>query len=423
VKCGQEVIYYLPEQFKEAVQATGAAFRSYETMLGTAPIRDVMFRRNVTASWKNDFGHPPRVADLLAMMAAGTTTGLFGTRLPSLVAVESYYVLPQILDRVRADQPDYIVYGYVCVWARIIAQVLNVPAITLHGIYIVNEHTSPMLMKLMQQRDLDFSNEHQAMTRIKINALVSELCETYHVPPFDASNAFAHNEQCSISFLTKAFQPAGDSLDEQRYVFVGPPILPRHDADDFPLDQLSNERPTLYISLGTVFNNRPEFFKMCFEAFGEQPWQVVLSRGREVDPAALGPMPDNFLVSPYVPQLEILSRAQVFVTHAGMNSTMESLYYGVPMVAVLQMDEQVITAQRIAELGLGIALEKEAVNATTLREAVERVANEVAFRERIQNMQQIIRESGGYRRAVDAIIQFAKEYANIGDLREVTAYE
>lgn len=127
----------------------------------------------------------------------------------------------------------------------------------------------------------------------------------------------------------------------------------------------------------------------------------------------LGPVPHNFLVSSYVPQLEILSRAHVFVTHGGMNSTMESLYYGVPMVAVPQMLEQALTARRITELGLGIALEKEAVNVTTLREAVERVANESTFRERVQNMQQITREAGGYQRGADAIMQFAEEHAKV----------
>ena len=108
-----------------------------------------------------------------------------------------------------------------------------------------------------------------------------------------------------------------------------------------------------YISLGTIFNNEPSFFKQCFEAFGESNYQVVLSRGKYVDAATLSPIPDNFLVSPYVPQLDILSRARVFVTHAGMNSTMESLYYGVLMVAVPQMQEQTVTvAQNFARFYL-----------------------------------------------------------------------
>src|SRR5262249_40511123 len=159
------------------------------------------------------------------------------------------------------------------------------------------------------------------------------------VPPFDPQDIFMHAEPLTIVFIPKAFQPEGDTFD-QRYIFVGPSILQRHENNNFPLDKLSNELPILYISLGTVFNNQPNFFKLCFEAFGKQPWQVVLSIGRYVDPTALGPIPDNFLVSSYVPQLEILPRTQVFVTHGGMNSTMESLYYGVPMVVIPQMIEQ-----------------------------------------------------------------------------------
>ncbi len=376
VKRGQEVIYYLPEQFKGAVQATGAAFRSYESQLkGVSPIV--------------------------------TSSGGVQSRFSALMLDESRHVLPQILDRIRAEQPDYLVHGTMCVWARIVAQVLNVPAITLRPTYLMDERVFSMMGP---EQKLNFANMREAIA--KVNAGLAELCETYHVPPFDMRSTFTHAGKLMIVFIPKEFQPFGDTFDE-RYIFVGPSILPRHEASDFSLDQLSDKRPILYISLGTVFNNQPAFFKTCFEAFGEQPWQVVLSRGRHVDPAALGPVPDNFLVSPYVPQLEILPRTQVFVTHGGMNSTMESLYYGVPMVAIPQMFEQEMTARRIAEMGLGIALEKEVVNVTTLREAVERVATEAAFRERVRSMQQITRKAGGYQRAADAIMQFAQEYARV----------
>jgi MGT family glycosyltransferase len=231
------------------------------------------------------------------------------------------------------------------------------------------------------------------------------------VPPFDLRSA-AHGTRLSIVFIPRMFQPGSETFDE-RYVFVGPSIHPRHDANDFPLDKLSGKRPVLYISLGTVFNNQPEFYKMCFEAFGGQDWQVVLSRGRSVDPDALGPIPDNFLVCPYVPQLEVLPRTQVFVTHCGMNSTMESLYYGVPMVAIPQMPEQRMNAQQAADRGLAVMLEKENVNVEVLREAVHRVANESSFRENVQHIRQTIQDAGGYQRAADAIMQLSQERAGV----------
>lgn len=364
VRRGQNVIYYLPEPFQDAVQATGAVFRHYDSRL----------MKNVH---------------------------------PNVMVEECRHVLPQVLDRIRVEQPDVIVYEASCLWARIVIQVLKMPAITVCSTYAVNEHVN-MFSLLAYQPNRNFPNMHDVL--LKIREGLAEVRENYHVPPFDLHSALIHAEPLNIVFLPKAFQPMADTFDA-RYLFIGPQILPRKVPTDFPLDQLSTERPLLYISLGTVFNNQPAFFKRCFEAFGAQPWQVVLSRGRQIDPATLGPVPDNFLVSPYVPQLDILPRARVFVTHCGMNSVMESLYYGVPMVALPQMGDQPMTAQRIAEMGLGIALDKEAVNVTTLREAVERVASEPAFRERVQHMKQIIREAGGYQHAADAIMQFTEERA------------
>jgi len=206
--------------------------------------------------------------------------------------------------------------------------------------------------------------------------------------------------------LPRAFQPAGETFDE-RFVFVGPSILPRKDAQAFPLDRLEAQ-PTLFISLGTAFNNRPDFFKLCLRAFDHQPWQVVMAHGKRVDEAALGAVPQNFLLAPYVPQLEVLQQTSVFVTHGGMNSVMESLYFGVPVVVVPQIIEQEKTAQRCAELGLGIALDPNDLTAEKLRAAVDQVHHTPTFREHVLAMQQTVRAAGGYQRAVDAISNFAR---------------
>jgi len=252
----------------------------------------------------------------------------------------------------------------------------------------------------------EISDQKPDWEQAKVNW--KQLCEAYRVPPSDLYGEVA--APLRIVFLPKEWQPAGHALDNS-YLFVGPSILPRDGESDFPFDQLSDKLPILYISLGTVVSNQPTFFQLCLEAFGGQSWQVVLSVGKQMDRAALGPVPDNFLVAPYVPQLEILPRTHAFVTHSGMNSTMESLYYGVPMIAIPQDTEQMITARRIAHMGLGVMLERKAVNAATLREAVERVTNDASFRQRAQIMQRIIRrEPSGYQHAADAIIQFAQEH-------------
>jgi MGT family glycosyltransferase len=398
VKRGHHVSYYLPERFRSAIQATGARFCSYQSLI-----------------------NPQWVFDASSL----TQTFL------ALLVKESLHVLPQVLERIHAEQPDCLVYDHMCLWGHIVVQMLNVPAIAWYPFYVMNRPRWPMQGPILTSSQPD-ETKRQETDRAEINLRsvvqvpsrqsrldvpdgISDqktdwenLCEAYQVPPTGLHGEVA--AQLFIVFLPKEWQPNGHLFDEH-YLFVGPSILARHEESDFPFDHLSDTSPILYISQGTIFNNWPNFFKMCFEAFGEQPWQVVLSKGEQIDLAALGPVPDNFLVAPHVPQLEILSRTHVFLSHAGMNSTMESLYYGVPMVAIPHTIEQAMTTRRIAQMRLGVMLEKEAVNAATLREAVERVANDASFRQRAQIMQRIIRrEPSGYQRAADAIIQFAQEH-------------
>ena len=128
-----------------------------------------------------------------------------------------------------------------------------------------------------------------------------------------------------------------------------------------------------------------------------------------MDPSTLVRIPDNFLVRPHVPQLEVLEHTSVFVTHGGMNSVMEAIYYGVPMVVVPQQPEQAMTAARVAELGLGVALEARQVSADALRDAVTTVSGDPGYRSRVAHMQQSARDAGGFLRAADAIQQFGHQ--------------
>jgi UDP:flavonoid glycosyltransferase YjiC (YdhE family) len=260
---------------------------------------------------------------------------------------------------------------------------------------------------------------------ITFRSAVEQLCTTYNLPPIGLKSFFDHAEPLNLVPIPPAFQPGVESFDA-RFQFLGPSIVPRHTPTAFPFDQLKPQ-PTLYISMGSVCTHEVDFFKTCFAAFGrtdattnqhrllpdtaqgetEQPWQVILATGTS-NVATLGPVPENFLLRSSVPQLEVLQQTTVFLTHGGMNSVMEALWYGVPMVVVPQMTEQVITAHRVEELGLGLALEKPAVSVASLQEAVRRVASDEEIHTRVQQMQQSTRQMGGARRAADAVLRFSR---------------
>ncbi len=388
VRRGEEVSYYLTEEFREAVEATGAIFHSYESNMRDKVVMAKLAERAAASA-------------SLSQMPFEKTAGFFRQM------VDQARQLPLgIIDRIRAEQPDVIVYGFMCAWARTVAQELQVPAITTRASFAVNEHfniLSLIRQKMMQQ----FSGMRERPEMMK--AMMAGQGGSSTNPFADFSNLFQNEEQLNIVIMPKEFQPAAETFDD-RYVFVGSSILPRHEATDFPFNRLKTDLPLLYISLGSVAVPQPEFFKLCFDAFAELPWQVVLSIGKLLDPTMLGPVPDNFLLSPYVPQLEILPRTHIFVTHAGANSVIESMYYGVPMVLIPQQPEQQIHAQRVVEMGLGVMLGR-AMSATTLREAVERVAHDPAYRECMQQMQQVTHAGGGYERAADAIMQFTQVQA------------
>ena len=364
VRRGEQVVYYMTEAFRVMVEASGARFESYQSSIGMQAPSGGLLR---------------------------SPAGLLGA-LSLLRVRESKQVLPQVLERLRAEQADVILYDRMCLWARLAAQILQVPVVLLNPTYA--SHEQP---RFGPQQATEAQPGVLAMFS-SVQAGLDELCATYGLPRIDTRTLMGHHEALNIVFLPRAFQPGGEIFDE-RFVFVGPSIVPRQEAQAFQLERLEGQ-PMLFISLGTFYNNRPEFFKLCIEVFRGQPWQVVMAHGKSVDPAALGEIPANFLLAPYVPQLEVLQRASVFVTHGGMNSTMESLYYGVPMVLVPQQIEQEKTAQRRAELGLGIALDPYTLTVEALRTAVEQAPS---FRANVRAMQQAVRAAGGYQSAADAI--------------------
>ncbi len=398
---GEEVIYYLTEEFRGAVEATGATFRPYTSS---------MEQMRVPSSFS--------AADMMRNSS---------NLMPLRMVDEATSVLSQIIDDVRAEKPAFIVYDAMCLFGKILARSLHVPAILLRPSYAANEHFSMRQMMAGGQASSPNSaffaapsespgqgapGGQEGMERVfaerfaQLNEQLAALCQRYDVAPFSMLEMFAGAEPLTIVFIPREFQPQGETFDERQFVFVGPSLAPRFANTSFPLEKLANQT-VLFISLGTVFNNQAEFFNTCFAAFRDTSWLVVLSRGKNVDSAALDPIPANFLVEQYVPQLDILQLATAFVSHGGMNSTMESLYYGVPIVAIPQMPEQAMTARRVEELGLGLMLDRSTLTAESLRLSVERIMTEPSFHTHVSAMQQHVHDAGGYKRAANAILTFA----------------
>ena len=128
---------------------------------------------------------------------------------------------------------------------------------------------------------------------------------------------------------------------------------------------------------------------------------------------SLGSPPANFIVQTHVPQLDVLQRSTIFVTHGGMNSVSESLNYGVPVIVVPQMSEQAIVGRRVEEIGAGLYLAREDVTADTLRQSVQRLLSEDHFRRQAAVVRESFQIAGGVARAADAILRFTTAWRRV----------
>ena len=132
------------------------------------------------------------------------------------------------------EQADFILYDPLCLWARIVSQVLHIPAILLCPTYVQNEHSHFM------QKQPAFMQAKSPGMFDDIQSAINDLCTLYHIPPLDVRDFFTHSEALNIVFMPRAFQPAEETFDE-RFVFVGPSILPRKGTPAFPLERLEGQ--------------------------------------------------------------------------------------------------------------------------------------------------------------------------------------
>lgn len=339
VKRGEEVFYYSTPEFKPLIEQTGAIFREYAV---EAPQEEITGAAHMAAYH----------------LRYGAT------------------LLPGLIEQAQLEKPDYILFDIFRVWGWQLGKILNVPTISSSPSFAFNE---AIISKIAPDFSLGgapdgvdyFAQYAETAAQIK---------QQFGVDSPSLLEALSLAGDLMLVFTTREFQPAAELLSDA-VRFVGPSIESRPQTSDFPFERLRN-RQVVFISLGTVFNNRPEFYRNCLAAFANTDVVVVMAVGEQVDRAALGDIPANFIVHNFVPQLEILKHADVFVTHGGLGSVHEALFFGVPMVLYPQMMEQSANAWQVIQHGAGVGLrgDQPMVSVEELRDAVMRVLTDPTFK-------------------------------------------
>lgn len=362
---GNEVFYYSYEIMRQKIEAAGAAFIACD---------------------RYDFQMKLSKED--------------GARLGKDLAFSTELIVSMTLaldDAIIADmqqlKPDVIVADSMAFWGKLIAKKLGIPFVSSTTTFAFNQYSA----RVMKSQGPGIFQVIKSMPSInrslrKLRAKGYEVKSVLDIISND-------NDTRTIVYTSPLFQPFSETFSD-RYCFVGPSVR------DVTEETEAVSVPTIYISLGTVDNDHPDFYKQCFAAVEGEPYRVIFSVGMETDTGRFENVPKNCLVRNTVDQISVLQKTDVFLTHCGMNSVSEALYYGVPLVMFPQTPEQQGVANRVAELGAGILLER--ADSEGIRSAIHRALTDKSLREHAEEIQRSFRECGGAGAAADFIEKSGK---------------
>ena len=349
VRRGHQVTYHCGEPHRAAIEATGAEFRAYEP------------------GWiQDDMPHD------------GDVVGL-----GRVIEEAARRIRPALTAELRDDPPDVIVHDSLALWGKELAAELEIPAVCSTTTLVFDRRVALSRPELLARIAAQHARQPKAL--VEIRSLFEML---------------SNREPLNLVYTSRAFQPFGDTYDG-RFAFVGPVL-----RDEPPLDaELASLDAPIYVSLGTLFNERRDVFVAAAAGLAGLGHPVVISTGGRLDPAALGPLPANVVARAWVPQLALLRRASLAVTHGGMNSANEALYFDVPLILLPQAADQTWVAHRVAELGAGVIVRDR--SSPGFRAAADRVMRDTSIRQAAAKIGATLRRAGGAQSAADAILAAA----------------
>ena len=372
VNAGHRVTYFTTEDFRKVIEPTGAKFVPMKSWMAEND------KHNESKEEKKD-GQEDNVAAVV----------------PFLFLNEAGAFIEDVLNVLREDRPDAILHDFAGIAGTMAADILGIPNVMLYTSYPSNGSYS------VAASFEGIPADHPL--RIAADQIADGYVEKYGCRKMTVKEIFDGQGDLNLVMMQKRLVPDYETFDDS-FVFTGVQIGKRSTFGTWQAPD--NGKPLLYSSLGTAFNNWPEYYPILFDAVRDLDINVFAALGA-IDPDSLTDVPANVELGKMVPQLDILSQASVFITHAGMGGTGESIYYGVPMIAIPQMDEQAITARQIERNGLGFALlDKEAITSETLREKIQILLNDSSYKETVNEFSADMKALGGAKASVNALISF-----------------
>ena len=330
VRQGVRVTYFTTEAFRSIIEPTGAKFVPVPSWMAEND------KHNEGGEKKEDDGGVAAAVPFLFLNYIDT-----------------------VLDTLQTDRPDAIVHDFAGIAGTIAADNLKVPNVMLYTSYPSNDSYS--VAAGFETCPADHPLRKAAAQ------LAQSYAEKYGCRLLTVKEIFDGHGDFNLVMMQKKLVPNYESFDDS-FVFTGVQIGKRTAFGSWKAPD--NGKPLLYSSLGTAFNNWPEYYPILFDAV------------RDLD-------------------------INVF---AGMGGTGEAIYYGVPMIAIPQMEEQAITARQIEKLGLGCAfLDKNAITSEGLKAAIVKLLTEPSYKETAHAFSEDMRSLGGAKASAEALMRFLQK--------------
>lgn len=351
-EAGHEVVYFSFEQFREKIEQVGATFVPCDAY--DLEIKD------------------EDAADRVGKDVAFATEVLVN----STLALDD-----MVAKKVSEIKPDLIVSDSVAYWGKLMAMKYNIPYVSSTTTFAFNKHSSRYMKQgIGQLFKMLFSMP-------KINKQIAKLREKGYPVKNLLEILSNDNDTNTIVYTSKEFQSCAETFSD-KYCFIGPSIRP------IVNEMKKTAEKTIYISMGTVVKNK-EIYKNCIKVLGNTEYQVIISLGDNV--VTYDNLPENIEVYASVDQMAVLSIADVFLTHCGMNSTSEALYYEVPLVMFPQTSEQGAVAKRVEEVGAGKML--TSADEKILMDTIETVLSDPEYKRNAKKISDGFKKCGGAKAA------------------------
>lgn len=362
---GHQVRYYSYEKFRSRIEAAGANFISCD-------------------GCDAQLGLSPEEGARIALDPAFSIH----------VLVETTLALDAMVCReMETERPDCIVADSMAAWGKAAALKLKIPFVSSTTTFAFNRESA----KIMKQ------SLRQALKLLRslpgINRDIRRLQRVGY--PIKNFLQLISNDRDTetIVYTSPEFQPCAESFSE-KYAFVGPLVIPPESSFR------KKGKKLIYVSMGTVNNDMLEFYSNCIRAFGNTELELLISAGELADISLLGRLPENVRVERWVEQTAVLKETDVFISHCGMNSASESLYFGAPVLCYPQTAEQRAVATRISQLGAGIVL--PSASAKDIRAGVNLLIKDDNYRLNAEKIGESFRRCGGAAAAADKIERLIK---------------